>query len=35
LLDDSETPDPVQLVSLRDKLFDLERRISRYKPADA
>ncbi len=35
LLDNSETPDPVQLVSLRDKLFDLERRISRYKPADA
>ncbi len=35
LLADSQTPEPGRLVSLRDKLFDLERRISQYKPADA
>jgi len=35
LLADAETPDPVRLAVLRQKLNMLEHRISRYRPADA
>jgi hypothetical protein len=35
LLADAEIPEPARLAILRDKLFNLERRISNHRPAEA
>lgn len=35
LLNDSERPDPARLTALQQKMVELRRQISRYKPADA